>query len=63
MAKKFQVVIDLTIKVNTSYEVNAEDAESAKELAKAAAISRLRVEHADLVNVAYSVDSRVVSIR
>jgi len=63
MAKKFNVFIDLTIKVNTSYEVTAKDAESAKELAREAAISRLRVEHADLVNASYSVDSRVVSVQ
>lgn len=63
MAKKFNVFLDVTIKVNTSYEVNAKDAESAKEIAQHAAISRLRVEHADLVNAAYSVDSRVVSVQ
>lgn len=63
MAKKFNVFLDVTIKVNTSYEVNAKDAESAKEIAKAAAIARLRAEHADLVNAAYSVDSRVVSVQ
>ena len=44
MAKKFNVFLDVTIKVNTSYEVNAKDAESAKEIAQAAAIARLRAE-------------------
>ena len=28
MAKKFNVFLDVTIKVNTSYEVNAKDAEA-----------------------------------
>lgn len=63
MSKKFQVFLDVTIKVNTSYDVNAKDAESAKEIAQSAAIARLRAEHADLVNAAYSVDSRVVSVK
>lgn len=63
MAKKFQVFLDVTIKVNTSYEVNAKDADSAKEIAQAAAIARLRAEHADLANSAYSVESRVVSVQ
>ena len=34
MAKKFQVCLDMTIKVKTSYEVNAKDAGSAKKLHK-----------------------------
>ena len=63
MSKKFQVFLDVTIKVNMSCEVNAKDADSAKEIAQAAAIARLRAEHADLVNMAYSVDSRVVSVQ
>ena len=63
MAKKFNVFLDVTIKVNMSIGVDAKDAESAKEIAKTAAIARLRAEHADLVNAAYSVDSRVVSVK
>ena len=63
MSKKFQVFLDVTIKVNMPCEVNAKDADSAKEIAQAAAIARLRAEHADLVNMAYSVDSRVVSVQ
>lgn len=63
MAKKFNVFLDVTIQVNTSYEVNAKDAESAKQIAQAAAIARLRAEHADLINAAYSVEPRVVSVQ
>ena len=63
MAKKFNVFLDVTIQVNTSYEVNAKDAESAKQIAQAAAIARLRAEHADLINSSYSVESRVVSVQ
>ena len=63
MAKKFQVSLDVTIKFNTSYEVNAKDANAAKEIAQAAAIARLRAEHADLINSSYSVESRVVSVQ
>lgn len=63
MAKKFNVFLDVTIQVNTSYEVNAKDAESAKQIAQAAAVARLRAEHADLINAAYSVEPRVVSVQ
>lgn len=63
MAQKFNVFLDVTIQVNTSYEVNAKDAESAKQIAQAAAIARLRAEHADLINAAYLVEPRVVSVQ
>jgi hypothetical protein len=63
MAQKFNVSLDVTIKVNTSYEVNAKNADAAKEIAQAAAIARLRAEHADLTNSAYLVESRVVSVQ
>ena len=62
MAKKFEVFLDVTIKINTTYAVDAKDAESAKEIAQAAAIARLRAEHADLVNAAYLVEPKVVSV-
>ena len=63
MAQKFEVFLDVTIKVNTTYAVDAKDAEAAKEIAQAAAIARLRAEHADLVNAAYLVEPRVVSVQ
>ena len=62
MAKKFNAFLDITIKVNMSIGVDARDAESAKEIAQAAAIARLRAEHADLVNAAYLVEPKVVSV-
>ena len=62
MAKRFDVFLCVTIKVNTPVAVNADSADEAKRIAKATAVERLRSEYRGLINAAYRVEPSVVAI-